>query len=114
MTETVLQPAGVPATRIESCDDIACELLVDPIPRPEPEPFAVKTKPDVQEVLLLDNAKPNSMAILREAQAILRKRGVKVRDEIPIPKPSAGQPLEPAEVGMLAQERGLLLMGVND
>jgi hypothetical protein len=105
---------AVPAAKIESCDGVACELLVDPIPRPEPEPFKVRIKPESQEIVLLDNAKPNSMTIMREAHKILRERGFKVRDEIAIPKESAGRPLEPDQVGMLAQEKGLLLMGVND
>lgn len=114
MTATVAEESAVPASKIESCDGVACELLVDPIPRPEPEPFQVKIKPDVPEIILYDNAKPNSMTIMREAQKVLLERGFKVRKDIIVPKESAGRPLEPDQVGMLAQERGLLLMGVND
>jgi hypothetical protein len=113
MTVNVADGA-VPAAKIESCDGVACELLVDPIPRPEPEPFKVTIKPQTDEIVLFDNAKPNSMTIMREAQKILKERGFKVRDEIVVPKESAGRPLEPEQVGMLAQEKGLLLMGVND
>jgi len=114
MTAHVLEKGAVPASKIESCDGVACELLVDPIARPEPDPFKVKIRPDVAEVVIFDNGKPNSMTILREAQAILRARGVEVRDEIRMPKESAGRPLEPHQVDVLAQERGLLLMGIND
>ena len=87
--------------------------LVDPIPRPSSGPFTVQTKPEVQRVALLDNGKPNSMAILRRTQAILRDRGVDVKEEIPS-KPFAGVPVDNELLGMLAQERGLLLCGVND
>ena len=87
--------------------------LVDPIPRPKSGPFTVRTKPEVDEVVLLDNGKPNSMAILRRTQAILRDRGVRVKEEIRS-KPFAGVPVDNELLGMLAQERGLLLCGVND
>jgi len=113
MTRTVLDDASVPPTRIESCDGVACELLVDPISRPEPEPFTVTTRPAEPRVVLQDNGKPTSMTILREAEAILRSRGVEVSVTV-MPKESAGRPLEPQQLGMLDQERGLLLMGVND
>ena len=33
----------VPATSIISCDDVTCEPLIDPIPRPEMESFKVVT-----------------------------------------------------------------------
>lgn len=87
--------------------------LVDPIPRPNSGPFTVRTKPEVEEVVLLDNGKPNSMAILHRTQAILRDRGVRVKEEIPS-KAFAGVPVDNELLGMLAQERGLLLCGVND
>lgn len=87
--------------------------LVDPIPRPTAGTIKVKMKPEVQEVIFLDNGKPNSMAILRGAQAELRRRGIKVREEI-YAKPSAGRPIDGALLGQLSQERGLLLAGVND
>lgn len=113
MTAIVHEDSAVPAMRIESCDGVACELLVDPIPRPEPEPFKVTTRPQAQHVVLMDNDKPNSMAILRAAEAELKARGVEVK-VIPIGKESAGRPMEPQQVGKLEQEKGLLLMGVND
>jgi predicted phage terminase large subunit-like protein len=45
------------------------------------------------------------MTILREAEAILRSRGVDVSVTV-MPKESAGRPLEPQQLGMLDQERG--------
>ncbi len=104
---------GVPAQSIVSCDDIACETLVDPIPRPAPPPFTVRIKPEIQQVLLVDNDKPNSMAILKRTQAVLKQRGVDVRDEIPI-KENAGRPMPAAMLDKLAGERGLVICGVND
>ena len=87
--------------------------LIDPIPRPSSGPFTVRTKPEIEQIVLLDNGKPNSMAILRRTQAILRDRGVSVKEEIRS-KPFAGVPVDNELLGMLAQERGLLLCGVND
>jgi hypothetical protein len=87
--------------------------LIDPIPRPTTGPFTVRTKPEVEQVVLLDNGKPNSMAILRGTQELLRARGVDVKEEI-ASKPFAGVPVDNELLGMLAQERGLLLCGVND
>lgn len=89
------------------------EELVDPIPRPGSGPFTVNTRPQLREVVFLDNGKPNSMAILRGAQAELRSRGIAVREEILV-KPNAGVPISGELLGMLSQERGLLLAGVND
>jgi hypothetical protein len=108
-----LERLGLPATRIESCDRVACEVLVDPIPRPRPEPFTVRLQPAEPRVVLVDNGKPNSLTILRDAQALLRERGVAVADEIP-GKPSAGIPMEPDLLEALAGARGLVLLGVND
>ena len=105
--------AGVPAQSIVSCDDISCETLVDPIPRPEPPPFTVQVKPEIRQVLLVDNDKPNSMAILRRTQAVLRSRGIDVRDEIPV-KESAGRAMPAEMLDRLASERGLVICGVND
>jgi hypothetical protein len=114
MSETIdLEQLGLPATRIESCDSVACELLVDPIPRPRPEPLTVRIRPDVEQVVLVDNGKPNSMTILRGAQAVLRARGIDVREEIP-GKASAGVPMDDELLDALAHERGLVLLGVND
>jgi hypothetical protein len=87
--------------------------LVDPIPRPTSGPFTVRTKPELDRVVLLDNGKPNSMAILRRTQALLRERGVEVEEQIRS-KPFAGVPVDNELLGLLAQERGLLLCGVND
>jgi hypothetical protein len=87
--------------------------LIDPIPRPASGPFTVRTKPELDQVVLLDNGKPNSMAILRRTQALLRERGVEVKEEIRS-KPFAGVPVDNELLGLLAQERGLLLCGVND
>jgi hypothetical protein len=87
--------------------------LVIPIPRPKAGPFAVKVRPDQQQVALVDNGKPNSMAILRQAQVELRARGVEVKEEIPS-KPFAGVPLDEELLSLLSQERGLVLCGVND
>ncbi len=87
--------------------------LVDPIPRPSAGRIEVKMKPEVAEVIFLDNGKPNSMAILKGAQAELRRRGIKVREQI-YAKESAAKPIEGALLGQLSSERGLLLAGVND
>jgi hypothetical protein len=87
--------------------------LIDPVPRPSSGPFTVRTSPEIAQVVLLDNGKPNSMAILRRTQALLRERGVDVKEEIRS-KPFAGVPVDHELLGMLAQERGLLLCGVND
>jgi hypothetical protein len=107
------QDLGLPARRVESCSGTACELLVDPIPRPRPEPLAVRVQPEAEYVVLVDNGKPNSMAILRHAQRLLRARGVDVHEEIPA-KASAGVPLDDDLLERLASERGLVLLGVND
>jgi len=87
--------------------------LIDPIPRPKSGPFTVTTRPQTDQVVLLDNGKPNSMAILRRTQELLRERGVDVKEEIRS-KPFAGIPVDNELLGMLAQERGLLLCGVHD
>jgi hypothetical protein len=108
-----LTALGVPAQSIVSCDDIACETLVDPIPRPSPPPFTVHVKPAIPQVLLVDNDKPNSMRILKATQAVLKKRGVDVRDEIPI-KENAGKAMPAAMLDKLATERALVICGVND
>ncbi len=110
---TDLEQLGLPATRIESGDATGSEVLVDPIPRPRPEPLTVRTQPEEPRVVLVDNGKPNSMAILRGAQALLRERGVDVAEEIP-GKPSAGIPMEADLLEALSGERGLVLLGVND
>ncbi len=103
----------VPADRIVSCGDLSCEFLVDPIPRPRPEPFVVTMTPAEPHITFVDNSKPNSMQILREAQRILRERGIEVTEEI-LYKSSASMPMSQRLLGQLREERGLLLMGVND
>jgi hypothetical protein len=111
--DTNLVELGLPAARLESCSGTACELLVDPIPRPRPAPLRVHVRPEVDRVVLVDNGKPNSIAILRGARELLRARGIDVDEEIPV-KGSAGVPLDDALLEQLAAERGLVLLGVND
>lgn len=103
----------LPAQSIASCGDVSCEFLVDPIPRPAPPPFAVKLKPERRQIVLIDNGKPNSMNILRTAQAVLRSRGVDVKEDIPA-KPYAGIPMEGDLLAATSREKGLVLLGVND
>lgn len=104
---------GLPAQSIASCGDVSCEFLVDPIPRPAPEPFTVKLKPNKRQIVFIDNGKPNSMNILRTTQAVLRARGVDVREEIPA-KPYAGIPIEGDLLAAASREQGMVLLGVND
>lgn len=113
MQQDYLQQGSVPAASIPSCGDVSCEMLVSPIARPKPAPFNIRLQPEIPRVVLLDNNKPNAMAILRGAQAELRRRGVDVKEEI-LSKPNAGVPLEGELLELLTQERGLLLCGVND
>lgn len=103
----------LPDRRIISCGDVSCEMLVDPIPRPRPEPFTVSMAPARQRVVLVDNRKPNSLAILRLTQQILRHRGVDTCDEIRR-KTSAGSPMQEGMLAELAAEGGLILAGVSD
>jgi hypothetical protein len=102
-----------PAERIVSCGDVSCEFLVDPIPRPRPEPMTIRIRPEKQQVVFVDSQKPNSLVILRRAQAILRERGVDVKEEI-VQKRSAGIPMDEELLDRLAEEGGLILSGVND
>ena len=103
----------IPAKRITSCGDVSCEMLVDPIPRPTPESIKVTVKPQERRVVLIDNKKPNSMAILKRAQAIFRERGIDVNDEIRI-KPLANLAMPAEMLDEVAKERGLILCGVSD
>ncbi|MGD9795183.1 MAG: hypothetical protein AB7V43_17060 [Acidimicrobiia bacterium] len=105
--------ANKPAERIVSCGDLSCEFLVDPIPRPRPLPMHVTISPAQRRVVFCDSQKPNSLSILRRAQAILRKRGVDVEEHI-VTKRSAGIPMEDEVLDRLAAEGGLILSGVND
>jgi len=103
----------LPETTVISCDDISCERLVDPIPRPKPPAWTVKLRPDEPRIVFVDNRKPNSIDIMRRAQRILRSRGIDVRDDI-LRKPRAGAPLPQAMLEDLATEEGLVLLGVSD
>jgi hypothetical protein len=103
----------LPDRQIASCGDVSCEMLVDPIPRPRPEPFSVTIAPARQQVVLVDNRKPNSLAILRMTQQILRERGIDVADAIRR-KPSAGMPMDESMLAELAAGGGLILAGISD
>jgi len=103
----------LPDRRIVSCGDVSCEMLVDPIPRPRPEPFTVTIAPARRQVVLVDNRKPNSLAILQRTQRVLRDRGVDVRDQIRR-KTSAGSPMQESMLAELAAGGGLILAGVSD
>jgi hypothetical protein len=102
-----------PAIKLTSCDDVSCELLVDPIPRPTPDPIKVSLKPKVARVTFVDHQKPNSKLIMEYAQGILRDRGVEVRDEI-IVKADASVPMPEAMLQSLSGEGGLVLCGISD
>ena len=65
----------LPPKQLMSCGEVSCEVLVNPIPRPESDPIKITLKPKVPRVTLLDHKKPNSLAILRQ-------RGIDVREEI--------------------------------
>lgn len=104
---------ALPVRQIASCGDVSCELLVDPIPRPRPEPFTVTIAPPSRRVVLVDNRKPNSLAILRMTQQVLRNRGIDVDEQIRR-KPSAGRPMEEGMLADLTATGGLILAGVSD
>ena len=115
MTESADKSGGVelPSQRLMSCGDITCELLVDPIPRPAPDPIKVALKPRQARVTLMDHQKPNSMAILKLTQTILRERGVEVNEEILV-KADASTPMPAAMLDSLSREGGLVLCGISD
>jgi hypothetical protein len=102
-----LNSRKLPIAQLISCGDISCELLVDPIPRPAPEPITVRLKPKQSRVVLIDHHKPNSMTILKLTQTILRQRGVLVKDD-------ASRPMTAAMLNSLSQEGGLVLCGISD
>ena len=104
---------NTPEAQIASCGDVSCEFLVDPIPRPKPEPFTVHMAPHEAKVVLVDNRKPNSITILKRTAAILRERGIDVEDKIRR-KPSAGLPMDEAMLDELSAHGGLILCGVSD
>jgi len=103
----------VPAQQLMSCGEVACEVLVNPIPRPELDPIRITLKPKVPRVTFLDHKKPNSLAILQFAQQILRQRGIEVREEI-LQKDDASIPMPAALLASLSQEPGLVLCGISD
>jgi hypothetical protein len=105
--------ALAPSQQIVSCGDISCELLVDPIPRPKPAPIKITVKPTRRRVVLVDNKKPNSLAILTRAQALLRTRGIEVRDDILV-KPLASVPMPNEMMDELANEFSLIVCGISD
>ena len=105
--------AKMPASKIVSCGDITCELLVDPIPRPKPQPIKITVKPKSRRVVLVDSHKPNSLEILRRAQVHFRQRGIEVRDDIPV-KPFANRAMPDDMLDELAKDPGLILCGVSD
>ena len=115
MTDKTPTSGGLtlPSKQLMSCGDITCELLVDPIPRPAPEPIKVTLKPKLSRVVLVDHLKPNSMAILKLTQTILRERGIEVDDQILV-KEDASRPMPAAMLDSLSQEGGLVLCGVSD
>lgn len=102
-----------PAKQLTSCGDVSCELLVDPIPRPTPDPIKVTLKPSVPRVMFVDHHKPNSKVIMEYAQSILRDRGIEVRDEIVI-KDDASVRMPEALLQSLSGEGGLVLCGISD
>ena len=108
-----MSEVDIPTRQIASCGDVSCELLVDPIARPTPDPIKVTVKPRHRHVVLVDNKKPNSMAILQRAQALFRQRGIEVEDEIRI-KPYANKALPDDMLDKLAGNTGLILCGVSD
>lgn len=103
----------IPQDKLVSCGDVSCELLVNPIPRPRPPLITVNTTPQKRQIVFVDNYKPNSMTILKGAQAILRQRGVPVHDEIKV-KMNASAPLDDAELKELVALGGFILCGVSD
>lgn len=102
-----------PARQLTSCGDVSCELLVDPIPRPTPEPITVTLKPRAAKVTFVDHQKPNSRLIMEYAQAILRERGIEVRAEILV-KADASTRMPEAMLQSFSAEDGLVLCGVSD
>ena len=102
-----------PSRQLTSCGDVSCELLVDPIPRPTPDPIKVTLKPTVARVTFVDHHKPNSKVIMEYAQSILRDRGIDVRDDILI-KADASVRMPDAMLQSLSGEGGLVLCGISD
>jgi len=103
----------LPAKQLISCGDVACEVMVNPIPRPEPDTIKITLKPKVPRVTLLDHKKPNSLAILQFTQQVLRERGIEVSEQI-FQKNDASTQMSPALLASLSNEPGLVLCGVSD
>ena len=103
----------VPAQQLTSCGEVNCEILIDPIPRPTPDPIQVVLKPKERRVRFVDHSKPNSLKILRMAQQALRDRGIEVEEEI-LNKGDASQRMPGELLGLLSREKGLVLCGVSD
>ncbi|SDG34429.1 hypothetical protein [Pseudonocardia oroxyli] len=97
-----------------AADDGYAEL-VSPMPRARSGRYSINVRPQLREVVLVDNDKPNSINIIRATQAELRRRGIAVRDEI-IVRPVGRDPIDkqPQLFGQLSRERALVLDGVND
>lgn len=102
-----------PADQLISCDDVSCEVLVDPIPRPTPDPITITLRPQVPRVTFLDHRKPNSTRVIEYTQRVLRERGIEVRDEILI-KGDASVRMSDAMLQSLADEDGLVVCGISD
>jgi len=102
-----------PAKHLTSCGDVSCELLVDPIPRPTPDPITVTLKPREAKVTFVDHRKPNSKLIMQYAQQVLRDRGIEVNAEI-LDKPDASVRMPDAMLQSLSGEGGLVLCGISD
>ncbi len=111
--ESAVGSSNPPARQLTSCGDVSCELLVDPIPRPTPDPIKVTLKPSVARVTFVDHQKPNSKVIMEYAQSILRDRGIEVAEEILI-KGDASTRMPDAMLQSLSGERGLVLCGISD
>lgn len=115
MTQTSDNASGnnPPAKQLTSCGDVSCELLVDPIPRPTPDPITITLKPRLAKVTFVDHHKPNSKVIMEYAQDILRERGIEVADDIVI-KDDASTRMPDALLQSLSGEGGLVLCGISD
>ncbi len=110
--EILKQPSALPAGAIPSCGDLSCELLVDPIPRPDPAPITINLRPRRRRVVMQNNWKPNSYEILVRAKVLLEQRGIEVA-EISA-KATAATPMSARLFDELSGEEGLVLLGISD